>query len=110
MIPPEEALKIEHLVNTKASQEVAPVDNPVVTESKIGRKALLNPEQLKEFIKKVSDFHEKNGASMGWREAAKTIQEILNREAKISRTSATRYLQHAESVAEIMSQKEQLGR
>lgn len=104
VLTPEEAFKIEHLVNPKVVEPERPVAHPV---REIGRKALLNPKQLQEFVRRVSEFRERTETEMTWRESAKLIQEILGGQSKVSRTSATRYLQQAISLAASQKEKDQ---
>ena len=95
-ITPEEAFKIEHLVNRK----VAKPPPPPPPAREIGRKALLNPKQMQEFVRRVHEFRKVTETDMTWREAAKLIQEIQGGQSKVSRTSAARYLHQAMSLGE----------
>lgn len=98
---PEEVFSIESLINQKTT-EINAVNQK--KKSKIGRKSILTPEQMKQFVRIVADCIRQTGKSMDWRQAAKEIQDISNKKVKIPRSSATRYLHRAEMLC--MSLKE----
>lgn len=91
---PEEVFSIESLINQKTVEVKSPSSQK--KKSKIGRKSILTPEQMKQFVRIVAECIRTTGKSMDWRQAAKEIQEISNKKVRIPRSSATRYLHRAE--------------
>ena len=96
---PAEMLRIQYLLTDK--EEPKPEIEQKSESSKIGRKSLLTEQQFEKFISIVEEFETSNGIKMTWKHAAKVIQDILNRQSKVPRTSAARYLKLAEMKANI---------